>query len=272
MIGEDRARGFTPFLVIATAGSTNTGAIDPLPEIAALCEEEALWLHIDGAYGGAFVLCEEGRRRLGGMERADSICFDPHKGLFLPYGTGCLLLRDGVPTAAAGDHGYLRDVRSQAGEHAPASPADFGLELSRPYRGLRVWLPLMLHGAAAFRDMLAEKLALTEAFHSGLQKLAREGAPIEIVAAPQLTVIPFRLSRRSAEPLDRWNGRNAAFLAAINARGRCYLSSTLLPVTDGEAVTSRVCILSHRTHMAQIEHCLEDVRLAAGLGDAGDEV
>jgi aromatic-L-amino-acid decarboxylase len=262
MVGEDRARGFTPFIVVATAGSVNTGAIDPLPPIAALCADEKLWLHIDGAYGGAFVLCQEGRRRLRGMELADSIVFDPHKGLFLPYGTGCLLLRDGAPPARAGDHGYLRDVRSQGDEHAPASPADFGLELSRPFRGLRVWLPLMLHGAAAFREALAEKLELAATFHRGLEDLARQGLPVEIVAAPQLSVVAFRLSRLAAEPLDRWNRRNAVFLAAINAAGHCYLSSTLLPAVDGDAVTLRVCILSHRTHIEQIQHCLRDVRLA----------
>nr|MDQ2860543.1 aminotransferase class V-fold PLP-dependent enzyme [Pseudomonadota bacterium] len=208
-VKEDRGRGRLPFIVVATAGSTNTGAIDPLPQIAALCTQEKLWLHVDGAYGGAFVLCEEGRRRLRGIELADSIAFDPHKGLFLPYGTGCLLLRDGLPSGArsaaqstgtaAGDDSYLRDVRARAGEHAPASPADFGLELSRPYRGLRVWLPLMLHGAAAFREALAEKLALAAAFHRGLRESVRAGLPIEIVAAPQLTVVAFRLSRLSAE-------------------------------------------------------------------------
>jgi len=263
MVRADRARGLTPFMVIASAGTTNTGAIDPLPPIAALCVEEKLWLHVDGAYGGAFVLCEEGRARLRGMELADSIVFDPHKGLFLPYGTGCLLMRDGVPAAEAGDHSYLRDVRSQAGADAPASPADFGLELSRPFRGLRVWLPLMLHGAAAFREALAEKLVLAAAFHTGLQELAREGLPIEIVAAPQLSIVAFRLSRLAAEPIDRWNRRNAAFLAAINARGRCFLSSTLLPTADGDTVTLRVCILSYRTHRPQIAYCLEDVRSAA---------
>ncbi|MDQ2861824.1 MAG: hypothetical protein M3T55_14125, partial [Pseudomonadota bacterium] len=112
----------------------------------------------------------------------------------------------------------------------------------------------------------AEKLALAAAFHRGLRESVRAGLPIEIVAAPQLTVVAFRLSRLSAEPIEGWNRRNAAFLDAINGRGRCFLSSTLLPSTDGDAVTLRVCILSHRTHVRQIHHCLEDVRLTANAG------
>jgi len=263
MAVADRAAGLRPFVVIAAAGTTNTGAVDPLPEISAVCAELDLWLHIDAAYGGAFVLCEAGKARLAGIEAADSITFDPHKGLFLPYGTGCLLFRDGVPArAGAGDASYLRDLRlGEAQADVPGASA-FGLELTRPFRGLRLWLPLMAHGVAPFRAALAEKLELAGVFHHGLRELARDGVPIEIVAEPQLTVIPFRLSRRPAEPMEDWNGRNAAFLAAINARRRSFLSSTLLPSADGEALTLRVCILSFRTHRRQIDDCLEDVRRA----------
>lgn len=269
MVREDRARGLTPIMVVAAAGTTNTGAVDPLAEIAALCAAEGLWLHVDGAYGGAFVLCEEGRRRLGGVDLADSITFDPHKGMFLPYGTGCLLFRDGVPKAEAsgGDESYLRDVRSQDPSDAGPSPADFGLELSRPYRGLRLWAPLMLHGAAPFREALTEKLALATALHRGLKALADDGLPMEIVAEPQLTVVPFRLARLGGEAVSQWNARNAAFLEAVNRRGRCFLSSTLLPTTDGEALTLRACVLSHRTHRLQINQCLEDI--ASAVAEVG---
>ncbi|HEY5071004.1 MAG TPA: aminotransferase class V-fold PLP-dependent enzyme [Caulobacteraceae bacterium] len=262
MVRADRARGLRPFVVIATAGSTNTGAIDSLAEAAALCHELRLWLHIDAAYGGAFVLCEEGKRRLAGIELADSITFDPHKGMFLPYGTGCLLLRDGLPrnTAAAGDTSYLQDLRTEGGG---PSPAAFGLELTRPFRGLRIWLPLMLHGAAAFREALTEKLDLSAALHRGLQDLVDKGAPIEILAVPQLTVIPFRLRRRPDEPLESWNRRNAGFLEAINAKRRSFLSSTMLPSAHGEVLTLRACVLSFRTHARHIQDCLEDVALAA---------
>jgi aromatic-L-amino-acid/L-tryptophan decarboxylase len=269
-VRADRAAGQRPFLVIASAGTTNTGAVDPLPRLADLCAAERVWLHVDGAYGGAFMLCPEGRARLAGIERADSITFDPHKGLFLPYGTGCLLVREGerLREAHQEDADYLQDFDEldRAGE--PPSPTDYGPELSRDFRGLRVWLPLMLHGADAFRAALAEKLVLTRRFHDGLRALVRDGRPIEIVAEPELSVVPFRLARRTAEPLDAWNRRNIAFLAAINARARVYLSSTRLPVADGAAFTLRVCVVSFRTHAERIDAALEDVAEACRAAEA----
>ena len=262
-IADDRECGLRPFLVIAAAGTTNTGAIDPLPAIADVTARESLWLHVDGAYGGAFVLCEEGRRRLAGIERADSIAFDPHKGLFLPYGTGCLLVSDGHKLRRAHQlHAeYLQDL---SGGDVSWSPAELGPELSRDFRGLRLWLPLMLHGASAFRAALAEKLELAEQFARGLDTLVSAGAPLAIVARPQLSAVAFRLERQREENLTDYNRRNGAFLAAINARQRVHLSSTLLPVEDGMAHTSRVCVLSFRTHARHIDRCLEDVRASLG--------
>lgn len=264
-VEADRHRGLQPFCVIAASGTTNTGAIDPLPGLAELCQAEDLWLHIDGAYGGAFVLCEAGRARLRGIEAADSLCFDPHKGMFLPYGTGCLLVREGTRLAAAhvGEADYLRDFEAT---QLP-SPAHLGPELSRPYRGLRLWLALMLHGAGAFREALHEKLALAQLCADGLDARIAAGAPLEIVARPQLSTVVFRLRRREGEALAGYDARNIALKAAINERGRVFLSSTLLPTRegDGEAVSLRVCVLSFRTHEAIIEALLED--LDAALDD-----
>jgi aromatic-L-amino-acid/L-tryptophan decarboxylase len=256
-IEADRHRGLRPFCVIAAAGTTNTGAVDPLPDIAALCRREDLWLHVDGAYGGAFVLTPSGRARLRGIAEADSICFDPHKGMFLPYGTGCLLVRDGARLAAAhmGEADYLRDFDSSS----TPSPAHLGPELSRPFRGLRLWLPLMLHGARAFREALEEKLALAQLCAEGLDRRIAGGKPIEIVARPQLSTVAFRLCRMPDETLDDWNARNVRLLERINGRNRAYLSSTLLPVIDGLAVTLRVCVMSFRTHRERIDALLEDL-------------
>ena len=257
-IADDRKRGLVPFLVIAAGGTTNTGAVDPLASIADVSARESLWFHVDGAYGGAFVLCDEGRRRLAGIERADSITFDPHKGLFLPYGTGCLLVADGLKLRSAHqvDAEYLQDL---SGGDVSWSPAELGAELSRDFRGLRVWLPLMLHGAGAFRAALTEKLELAERFVRGLENLMATGAPLVIVARPQLSTVAFRLTRRPQEALTDYNRRNATFLGAVNARQRVHLSSTLLPVEDGMAYTSRACVLSFRTHARHIDRCLEDV-------------
>jgi aromatic-L-amino-acid decarboxylase len=256
----DRHRGLRPFCVIASAGTTNTGAIDPLPELAQLCRREDLWLHVDAAYGGAFVLSPGGRTRLRGIAEADSICFDPHKGMFLPYGTGCLLVRDGTRLAAAhmGEADYLRDFA----DSSTPSPAHLGPELSRPFRGLRLWLPLMLHGAKAFRDALEEKLALAQLCTEALDRRIAAGKSLEIVARPQLSTVAFRLCRAPDEPLEQWNARNVSLLERINARNRAYLSSTLLPVIDGLAVSLRVCVMSFRTHRERIDALLEDLDYA----------
>ncbi len=256
VIAQDRAAGRTPFLVVAAAGTTNTGAVDPFPAVADLCAAENLWLHVDGAYGGAFVLCPEGRAALAGIERSDSVAFDPHKGMFLPYGTGCLLVRDGRKLRRAHHEGaeYLQDfdVLDRSGE--PPSPTEYGPELSRPFRGLRVWMALLLHGAQAFREALSEKRALAVRCAEGLGAIPE----VEVVDAPQLSVVAFRLRRRDGEALADWNARNARYLAAINARQRVCLSSTQLPVTDGSAFTLRVCVLSFRTHADRIEAAIAD--------------
>jgi aromatic-L-amino-acid decarboxylase len=261
-IAEDRQRGLRPFLVIVSAGTTNTGAVDPLSAAADLCAKESLWLHVDGAYGGAFVLSDEGKKRLAGIERADSITFDPHKGLFLPYGTGCLLAKDGQKLRRAHHVGaeYLQDLSTA--DAGSWSPAELGPELSRDFRGLRLWLPLMLHGARAFRDALTEKLELAERFALGLDALVAAGAPLEIVARPQLSLVAFRLERKRGELLEAYNRRNVAFLASIHERNRVHLSSTLVPVADGNAFTLRVCVLSFRSHARHVDRCLEDVALA----------
>ncbi len=234
-VKRDRALGLKPFCVVGSAGTTNTGSIDPLGSLGEFCGRENLWFHIDGAYGGAFVLCEAGKKRLIGIETADSITFDPHKSLFLPYGTGCLLVKNRADLLRIAH--YQADYLTHVEQNSPAS---LGLELSREYRGIRLWLPLMLHGAAAFRQALAEKLELTQWLYNELGLLG-----VERLCEPQLTTIVFKpggISRR------------------VNALGRVYLSSTKL---HGQEV-SRVCILSFRTHFEQVQHCLEDVKAVLG--------
>ena len=264
-IDADRAAGRSPLMVVAAAGTTNTGAIDPLDEIVDVCAARGLWLHIDGAYGGAWALCEEGRGLLRGIDRADSITLDPHKGLFLPYGTGCLLVRDGRQLAAAHQAGgdYLQDFDARGRSAEAPSACDYGPELSRPFRGLRLWLPLMLFGAQAFRDALAEKLQLARVVGAALAERASATGALEIVADPQLTTAAFRLRRAADEPVSSLNERNRALLDAVNARRRVHLSSTMMPLATGEpVVTLRVCVVSFRTHLQQIHELLEDLDAA----------
>jgi hypothetical protein len=169
-------RGLKPCLVVASAGTVNTGAVDELAELTAVAHEAGCWLHVDAAYGGFFQLTERGRQRLAGIELADSIALDPHKGMFLPYGTGVLLVREGRRLRVAHEvHGaYLQDL---APEDELPNFADYSTELSRDARGLRVWMPLMLHGLGAFREALDEKLDLAEYLYKELKALPRIEVP-----------------------------------------------------------------------------------------------
>ena len=252
LIEEDRRRGLTPFLIVASAGTTNTGAVDPLPELADLAARHGLWLHVDAAYGGFFLLTDEGKRTLRGIERADSIVLDPHKGLFLPYGTGAVLVRDGQA---------LRRAHSVTGDYMPGMQNDpdrvdfsqYSPELSRPFRGLRVWLPFKMHGAGAFREQLEEKLALTRLAADRLRGM--EG--IEMLAEPQLSLLAFRLAPPGM-PEEELDALNQRFRERINARQRVFLTPTRL---RGKFAL-RICVLSFRTHRERMEMALEDIEAA----------
>jgi aromatic-L-amino-acid decarboxylase len=250
MVKEDRAEGRSPFCLVGSAGTTNTGRIDPLSELASFAEAEGLWFHVDAAYGGFFQMTERGRTRFAGIERADSITLDPHKGMFLPYGTGCLLVRDRALLRQAHQvqAEYLQDL---APEDEIPNFADYSPELSRDFRGLRVWLPLKLHGADAFRDALDEKLDLAE----WLFRALRDTPGFELPWEPDLTVVPFRC-RPKAGDAEAFNRR---LLERINASRRVFLSSTII---DGRFVL-RACILSFRTHRDRIEEAAEIIRDAA---------
>ncbi len=250
LIVEDRAAGRTPFFVVGSAGTTNTGRIDPLADLAAVAEAEGLWFHADAAYGGFFQLTARGRERFAGIERADSITLDPHKGLFLPYGTGCLLVRE---------HGLLREahqveahyLQDLAPEDEIPNFADASPELSRDFRGLRVWLPLKLHGADAFREALDEKLDLSAWLYQEL----RSTPGFELPWPPDLTVVAFRYQPPAGDP----EAFNRALLERINGSKRVFLSSTIV---EGRFVL-RACILSFRTHRDRIEEAAAIIRDAA---------
>ena len=246
-VQADARAGRRPFFVVANAGTTNTGAIDPLPEIAAVGRAHGLWVHGDAAYGGFFCLTPEGKERLRGLEECDSVTLDPHKGLFLPYGTGGLVLRDpeALRRAHASDAAYLQDVT--AGDDV-VNLTDLSPELSREFRGLRLWLPLRLHGVKAFRDQIAEKLSLAR-FAFG--ELARDPR-FEVLDEPQLTVVAFRL-RGAPDAVSR------ELLARVNAGKRVFLSSTVL---DGRFAL-RLCVLSFRSHADRVREAVAALRDAA---------
>ena len=252
---RDRADGVRPWLVVASAGTVDTGAVDPLAEIADLCARFGAWFHVDGAYGGLFMLCDEGRQVLSGIERADTAALDPHKTLFLPYGTGAVVARDGqtLLDAFSASADYIQPLgESEVGP----SPGDLSPELTRHFRALRLWLPLQLAGVAAFRAAQSEKIRLARYFHARLS--AMEGW--EVGAPPDLSIVAFRY-RPAAGDVDDFNRR---LLRRLQQDGRVFLSGTRIDGADW----LRCAILSFRTHLAHIDETLD---VLAGLAWAEAE-
>jgi aromatic-L-amino-acid decarboxylase len=257
-IESDRRLGLVPFIVVSSAGTTNTGAVDPLEEIADLCARERLWHHADGAYGAFFHACEPLRPLLAGLPRADSLTLDPHKGLFLPYGTGALLVRDGAALRAAhaATAGYL-PAMPDADEFY--DPSQHGPDLSRGFPGLRVWLSIKLYGAARIKAAIAEKRALAI---DAAERIARIPG-VNMVAPPQLSLFAFHLTWRGALLSDE-NAATEELLDRVLARQRVMLTGC----TVKGRFLGRVCVLSFRTRAAHIDACVEDVatETAAILG------
>ncbi|MBI3567812.1 MAG: aminotransferase class V-fold PLP-dependent enzyme [Gemmatimonadetes bacterium] len=245
-IAEDRAAGRTPFLVVSSAGTTNTGAVDPLDAIADLCERERLWHHCDGAYGAFFHACPELRPLLAGLPRADSLTLDPHKGMFLPYGTGALLVRDGEA---------LRAVHSATAGYLPQNqdefydPAQYGPELSRGFPGLRVWMALKIFGAARYRAAIAEKRSLAV---WAAERVARIPG-IVMDAQPQLSLFAFHLESPALATQAARNAATAELVERVTARGKVMITGCTV---DGRYL-ARVCVLSFRTRMAEMETCVQ---------------
>ncbi len=248
-IEADLRQGLRPFMIIANVGTTNTGAIDDIPRLLSIGRQHSMWVHADAAYGGFFRLADSGPGLMPEIEACDSITLDPHKGMFLPYGTGCLLVRDpeALKRAHSMDAEYLHDVRAQEEPNF----SDLSPELSRDFRGLRIWLPLVLHGLGAFKDAIEEKLELTRWAWEQL----REDTRFEIVDEPQLSVIAFRL-KSEGPAADRLNEE---LQRKVNARGRVFLSSTRL---DGRYVI-RLCVLSFRTHQDRVRDAVQALRAEA---------
>jgi len=247
LVRADREAGLEPWLVIASAGTTDVGAIDPLPEIADIAERERLWFHVDAAYGGFFALVDSVRPRLAGMERSDSIVLDPHKTLFLPYGTGAVLVRDGdkLSDAHTFHAPYMQDMAID--EHEPRSPAALSPELTKHFRGLRVWLPLMLHGVEPFAACLEEKVELARYFRIEVERLGFEVGP-----EPELSVVTYRWVPARGDA----NAFNRALVEATHRDGRVFLSSTTI---DGTFVL-RFAAVAFRTHLVHADLTVEILR------------
>lgn len=234
---RDRAAARQPFCVIASAGTTNTGAVDPLPELRRVCDDEQMWLHVDGAYGAAAVLCEQGRALLDGLALADSLSLDPHKWLFQPFETGCVLVRNGgqLRNTFRILPDYLQDVHRNTDE---INFTDLGIQLTRSFRALKVWLSFKVFGVGAFREAIAHGLRLAELAEARL----REMADWEIVSPAQMAVVCFCYRRGD-------DAFHAAMVEAMLEDGFALATSTVL----GGRTVLRMCTINPRTTEADVE-------------------
>jgi len=252
-IEEDLSLGFEPFIIIGSAGTTDAGAVDPLNELATVAEEYHLWFHVDAAYGGFFILAdledETGlplKNKFAGIEKADSLAIDPHKGLFLSYGLGAVLIKDTASQYKAHYYraAYMQDT-VQAMEELSAS--DLSPELTKHFRGLRLWVPLRLYGIEPFKAALEEKILLCRYFYEEIRKLG-----FEVGSYPDLSVCIYRYVPKQGDP----DAFNAALVDHVVRDGRMFVSST----TIHQQYWIRIAILSFRTHLREIDLYLEIIR------------
>ncbi|MBN4046990.1 aminotransferase class V-fold PLP-dependent enzyme [bacterium AH-315-P13] len=242
-IENDRAQGLNPFLVIASSGTTDTGAIDPLQAIGEIAQANNLWYHVDAAYGGFFILIESQKEKFIGIEMADSLVIDPHKGLFLPYGLGTVLVKDKASVYHS-HHLRANYMQDAIGDNMPVNPADVSPELTKHFRGLRLWLPLQLHGIEPFIACLEEKLLLTTYFRERLLEVGFKLGP-----KPDLSVSYFWYPSTTIDE----NTFNEKLMQEIHNDGEIFLSSTTI---NGKFVI-RMAILSFRTKLHTIDRAVK---------------
>jgi aromatic-L-amino-acid decarboxylase len=255
-IADDLAAGVVPIAVVATAGTTLTGAIDPLDGIAEVCAARGVWLHVDGAYGLPAASVASRHDLFAGLEQADSCSIDAHKWLYLPKACGVVLVRDDASLANAFSHeqGYLPHQRHEL--HA----ADITLEYSRPFRALKLWLAFRAHGAGQFREAIERNLAEAELLYASAQRTE----DVEVMeATPQLSIVPIRHAPPGVEDL---NAHNQALAEAIQADGRVYLAPALID----EQVWLRPCFVNFRTTEDDVVALLEVARELGERLAAGD--
>ena len=242
-IQTDKENGLKPFLVIASAGTTDTGAVDPIMDIAEICQQNQIWYHVDAAYGGFFILVNQLKDKFKGIEKADSVTIDPHKGLFLAYGIGAVLVKDFK--SLRNSHYYMANYLQDATEsETEPSPADLSPELTKHFRGLRMWLPMKLFGLRVFRQTLEEKYLLCQYFYQRIQKYGFEVGP-----QPELSVCIYRYNDGIADV----NHFNDQLIKAVQQDGRIFISSTKI---DG-VFWLRLAVLSFRTHLDTVDQLIE---------------
>jgi aromatic-L-amino-acid decarboxylase len=246
-IKTDRAAGRVPFCVVANAGTTNTGAIDPLLTLADCCRQEELWLHVDGAYGAAAVFCERGQALLAGLARVDSMSLDPHKWLFQPYEIGCVLVREErwlketfhiLPE-------YLEDIE---GKEEEANFCDRGIQLTRGFRALKLWMSLQVFGRSSFQEAINRGFELAEVAEAAVRELS----DWEVVTPAQMGIVTFRCLPDGLSP-EELNWLNRELVEEMIADGFAMVSSTVLR----EQTVLRMCTINPRTTEADVKETIK---------------
>jgi aromatic-L-amino-acid decarboxylase len=245
-LDADAQDGLRPLLVSANAGATNTGAIDPLADLAAICRERGVWLHVDAAYGGFAALTERGQAQLAGIELADSVTLDPHKWLYQPIECGCLLVREGhlLKQAFTINPDYLADYKSEQ-----VNFSDLGLQLTRSSRALKIWLSFNYYGTDAFRDAIDRSMDLALL----AEQYVRNATTLDLVSPASLGIICFRRSFAGVEDEDTLARMNAELVTAFEATGRGLVSSTRLHGT----YAIRLCVMNHTSGPQDVTDVLE---------------
>lgn len=254
MVRSDRAAGRRPFLVCATAGATNTGAVDPLHELADFAATEQLWLHTDSAYAGFSVLTDRGRRLLDGLGRADSLTLDPHKWLYVPFECGCLLVKSPatLERAFSVHPEYLQDVRVRESE---VNFSDYGEQLTRYARALKVWFSVRYYGTAAIRAAQERAMALAEL----AERIVKDAPELELLTPAQFGIVCFRVHPYGTSDVDSLNALNERVNELVNRSGFVLMSSTRLRGT----LSLRLCIPGYRTREEDVRQVLDLVRRTA---------
>src|SRR6516164_4292842 len=256
-INADVQAGYIPFCVVGNAGTVDTGAIDPLGEIREVANRFQLWMHVDGSYGAFAILADSARKWFAGMEQADSIALDPHKWLYLPVDVGCVIYRD--PEAARATFAHEAEYTRMFGEEADEAFVcwDYGPELSRRFRALKVWM--LLKGVGL--DQLSHAIEGNLACARYLEAMVQASDDFEMVAPVELSIfcfrhVPTQLRNQSTQQIDAFNER---LLVALQQDGSSYLSNTML----GGRFALRGCVLNYRTTLRDMEILLDDLRRVA---------
>ncbi|MDQ6605422.1 MAG: aminotransferase class V-fold PLP-dependent enzyme [Actinomycetota bacterium] len=261
-VDADSRAGRRPLFLSASAGATNTGAIDPLPELAALCRDRGIWFHVDAAYGGFAALTDRGRAALRGIELADSVTLDPHKWLYQPYECGALLVREDHRLRAAFEMtpDYLQDAGAMVEE---VNFSDRNVQLTRSSRAIKVWVSLQYFGADAFRAAIDRTLDLAGRLWARIE----QSEVLELTAPPSLGVVCFRRRSPAARDEDEVDRDNADLVTALERSGLGLISSTVL---HGR-YSLRICVLSPTTAWEDLERVVEFLERTERTTPAGPE-